>query len=343
MSDIDFKQSIKQELGFVDAKDYFPTLQKVSLDPKRYNHVKVLFVVSNFFDPEYYGEHDSHFHYETRDLMQLCINETPIANSTYGFIPALPYINVNEEYLNNEVIREHREYCFGLIDKIKPELIIPLGNTALISVTKRSGITSKRGREFTVEIGGNLYPVMPSIHPTVVYLEPVSRPLFIQDLTNAYNKIVLKINKFENTDYKICGTLEEVTEAFEIANKQPILGVDTETTGLDFIKDKMTIFGFSTGTFSYVIPVYHHQSPFTEQEIEKVIIPNIKYLIRNNAVKKCFANIKFDQKILMNIGVAVFNNCEDIQFIHSLLDENRKHALSEMVKQFNPTEIEDYE
>lgn len=328
-------------MGFVDPKDYFPTLNRVSL--AKFGHVKTLFVVTSFFDPEYLGEHDSPFHYETRDILRILINETPVADSSFGFIPCLPYINVDEEIINNEVIREHRQFCFELVDRIQPELIIPLGNTALVALTKRSGITSKRGREFTVEIRGNFYPVMPSIHPTVAYLEPVARPLFLQDLTNAYNKIILKINKFENSKYKICETIDEVIKAFTEASKQDCLGVDTETTGLDFIKDKITIFGFSKGDYSWVIPMYHPQSQFTEEEIKGLIIPLIKGLIANANVKKLFANIKFDQKILMNLGVRTFTNCSDIQFIESLLNENVKHSLSEMTKRFKPLEIEDYD
>ena len=41
-------------------------------------------------------------------------------------------------------------------------------------------------------------------------------------------------------------------------------------------------------------------------------------------------------------GLTDFNNIEDSQIIHSLLDENKPHALKDLTKEYFPNELDVY-
>ena len=59
-------------------------------------------------------------------------------------------------------------------------------------------------------------------------------------------------------------------------------------------------------------------------------------------VVKIAHNSKFDYKFLRSWGLTDFNNIEDTQIMHSLVDENLPHSLKDLVKQFFPEDLETY-
>ena len=65
-------------------------------------------------------------------------------------------------------------------------------------------------------------------------------------------------------------------------------------------------------------------------------------LISDESVVKIFHNSKFDVKFLLNWGIKDFNNIEDTQVMHSLVDENLPHSLMDLVKQYFPQELEKF-
>ena len=44
----------------------------------------------------------------------------------------------------------------------------------------------------------------------------------------------------------------------------------------------------------------------------------------------------------MNWGISDFNNIEDTQIMHALVDENLPHSLMDLVKQYFPHELEKF-
>lgn len=312
-----------------------------SVKIEKTEQVDVLFVVTCFYD-WFESNTFQPIHEEAYSVVSELLSKTPIFSGNYGFIPALPYADINEEELDDTEVRNHREFVESLIIEANPKLIIPLGNAACLSVLKKSGIFNKRGKEFYVEVGDKTISVIPSYHPNAVYLEPTLRKVFVEDLTNAYNKVILGLNKFKKHNYILCKNMDEVREQFALAMKSKKVAVDTETEGLDFKKDKMTCFGASYAPKSaFVVPFHHAESPFSDSELGE-ISQLIQELMAAKDIMKIFANSKFDIKILMNHSIIEFENLHDIQFMHSLVDENRKHALSDITKQYFPLEIQDF-
>jgi len=100
--------------------------------------------------------------------------------------------------------------------------------------------------------------------------------------------------------------------------------------------------GFSFGEKQgFVIPLYHAESEFLEQDINR-IRKSVQGLISDENVVKIFHNSKFDVKFLMNWDITDFNNIEDTQIMHALVDENLPHSLMDLVKQYFPHELEKF-
>ena len=256
----------------------------------------------------------------------------------YQFIPAIRQPNITEDDLSTADYNEHRPFLFKDLEEIQPELIIPLGNVAMKTLLKKSGLFNKRGKEFEYEG----CPVVPTYGADLVFLEPKLRKLFVQDVNNAYDKFILNKNQFDGTNYVLCKTLEQVNEQLDIAEQYTSLGVDIETTGLDFKKDEMSTIAFSYGeSQAFTIPIHHRESPFDDIDKE-VIRGRLRALMENTKIEKIFHNCQFDLKFLMTFGIKTFNNIGDTKIMHSLLDENLPHGLMDLVKEYFPQELEKF-
>jgi DNA polymerase-1 len=64
--------------------------------------------------------------------------------------------------------------------------------------------------------------------------------------------------------------------------------------------------------------------------------------MESSNIVKIAHNMKFDYKFLRQWGLEHFNNVEDSQIIHSLLDENKPHSLKDLTKEYFPNELDVY-
>jgi len=269
-------------------------------------------------------------------IITTLLQKTPLPIGHYQFIPAIREPNISEDDLTTSDYNEHRPFLFEDLEQIQPELIIPLGNVAMKTLLKKSGLFNKRGKEFEYEG----CPVVPTYGADLVFLEPKLRKLFVQDVNNAYDKFILNKNQFDGTNYVLCKTIEQVNEQLDIAEQYKSLGVDIETTGLDFKKDEMSTIAFSYGeSQAFTIPIHHRESPFDDVDM-KIIKERLSALMENKTIEKIFHNCQFDIKFLMTFGIKTFNNIGDTKIMHSLLDENLPHGLMDLVKEYFPQELE---
>ena len=277
-------------------------------------------------------------------ILTSLLRKTKLPSNSYQFVAAVKDFNVEEDDISTKVLSKHREFLSEDLDEIQPNLIIPLGNLALKAVTKKSGVATKRGKEFHIQLESEtVVPVVPTIHPGVLYLEPKDRRLFIQDVNNAYAKFILKTNRFDSSPYELVnGDLPRALELLEETLTKEVVAMDLETEGLDFKKHKVLTIGFSFDEKQgFVIPIHHKESEFSPLELSK-IKEKIQELMSKEDIVKVFHNCKFDLKFLMNWGLKNLNNIEDTQVMHSLIDENLPHGLMDLVKQFFPSELETY-
>ncbi len=315
-------------------------------DPKTYNNYqedvgteKIVFVTPSLTKN---GGHVADMEEDAEYLVKGIIAESPMCN--YQFIPAIKDYNKEFDDLELAEFEFHREIIMKELEEIQPDLVILMGDIALKVVLKQRGLLNRRGCEFIIEseTTGKQIVVFPTFAPETVYLEPMVRNVFVEDLTNSYSRNILKVDKFKEAGVVLCDTMELVREEFRKANLAEKIGMDLETTGLDFNKDVITCIGGSYEEDSaFIIPMHHFESKFTDEELD-MIYELSSELHANPNVMKIYANSKFDQKFLRKRGSKPFQNVHCIQFMHSLVDENRSHSLMSLVKEYFPEQLKDW-
>ena len=105
--------------------------------------------------------------------------------------------------------------------------------------------------------------------------------------------------------------------------------VDTETTGLHLIRDRVIVIPVTVGTTDYVIPL----RLVTQRNMDsKVVAKHLSKVLADKRIKKYFHNFKYDFQLLYNDGMTCIRNIEDSMVAGWLLDENRPKGLKERCK-----------
>lgn len=250
-------------------------------------------------------------------------------------LSAIKCSDIQEKTLTTKDMDLCRNHLATTIEVVKPKLIIPLGNLAFKMLTKKSGIQDKHGKTFDYEG----IKVVPTFHPLTIILEPQYRPLFVQDVTNAINKYIELDYRERVFPYDVLDNPQDLSDYSWLFDTTKNIAVDIETTGLNFLTDKMMTIAISWGENTIVIPYQHRQVSYTDDEL-LVIRSFLRMAFQNPNNKKIFQNASFDLKFLLSLGIECIN-VFDTKLMHHSIDENRSHALKELVKEYFPREVEE--
>lgn len=111
-------------------------------------------------------------------------------------------------------------------------------------------------------------------------------------------------------------TLAQATSVIDyLMNRGGLIALDTETTGLDIMCDRVLFWSMATEDRRWCFPVslLHFFSP----------------LFHRTDITWCFANAKYDMHILCNMGVEIHGHIWDIIVMDALEDDTRPHGLKE--------------
>lgn len=115
--------------------------------------------------------------------------------------------------------------------------------------------------------------------------------------------------------------IEDEDEAYAwatILGKQDKIAFDTETTGLDTVKDRIKFFSFGTDKFRFCAPVR--------------LLPVFKDVLEDESIEKIMTNAKFDMHMAANHDIIIKGPIADTVILDFLLNENRPHGLKETAK-----------
>lgn len=206
--------------------------------------------------------------------------------------------------------------------------VLLAGNTPLQSVTGHAGITKLRGKPF--EQNGVTY--LPCLSPASMVYEPDNERLLQNDVKTLRDIVEFGgIPEEEELNIRYILTHKDFKDL--LRDLHGSVSYDLETNGLyPWARGSMiTQIGFGTGRHQWILPVGHHQSPWTMdgiydmmQEIAEAF--NDCYTIMHNG--------KFDalwSKVFFDVDLRIDF---DTMLAHYLLDENALHGLKLIAQKY---------
>ncbi|MCI0665240.1 MAG: ribonuclease D, partial [Acidobacteria bacterium] len=128
--------------------------------------------------------------------------------------------------------------------------------------------------------------------------------------------------------YKLITESDDLAQVAETMRAEPVIGLDTETTGLDPHTSKLRLIQLATPQTSYIIDFFRH-SPARLKPILEVIAAPHPIKIAHNA--------KFDAKYLLKYCGVRLNGIFDTYLASVLVsagDENDRHGLDPVVNRY---------
>jgi len=204
------------------------------------------------------------------------------------------------------------------IDKVKPNVIIALGNEALKALTDTTGITKRRGSVLLDSCYGT-YKVVPTIHPAAIMRQWEHRPLVVLDLKRAKEESLTPEYKYLHKDWIKLETISDIKAYIDdyIKNAKYI-AFDIET-----MNKQITCIGFGKdATHAFTIPIYMHEKSFWSTEEEMIVWREVQRLLESN-IPKITQNGNYDMYYLKkNVGIDVNNTWMDtMNAFHCLYPE----------------------
>ena len=232
---------------------------------------------------------------------------------------------------NRNVCREH---LYQTLLKVRPKLVFACGNLASVMLIKKSGITDKRGTPFPFEYEEFKCTVVPLYHPYSVLVEPRHRYLFEIDIRNSIARIIEQRAK-SDFSYEVLDSEEKLQKLEHLYSTTTPVACDIETTGFNFLRDKLNTIAFAHESGNFVIPLEHKDNLFMTPPWDV-----IQKVLGNPNNIKVFQNAKFDLKFLLSRGVQAVN-VWDTKIMQHLVNENTPKSLLDLVNMYFPEELEE--
>lgn len=248
---------------------------------------------------------------------------------------------------NRAEIRACSAFLFDEIHRLKPDIIVPLGNIALRAVLGVEGIHSYRNR--IVRSDTYNCDVLPMLHPSAVLRNPEHELLMDKDFQKLKQYLAEKIpaesrDKVEFGKVTIVQTKLHMRSVFKKILKRGIMFFDFETNGEDLYLPELEVTCASIACerkHAYVFPLTEYSDALLTYFVEDFIAP----LLGDVKVKKCAQNINFDVKVAkMKWGIETENWYFDTMIAHYLIRPVRgTHNLHAMTWEYLADEAGGYD
>lgn len=280
-----------------------------------------------------YGEH---FHPDASRLIGRNMKRLDFTRSEFVYHAGVK-CEYNEKHWvskdRTKIMRQCREYLLRIVEKLKPDVIIPMGAQASRQVLGRAvKITKARGVvEWSEEL--NTW-VLPMLDPTFVCMYPQHEPIFETDC-NTLRQFIdadLSLEALKTTDaeYELVDDLQ-----FLIDEDPKILGFDVETRGLrpSNMKNKLLTLQFSPEPGRAYMVLWDHPKHRKSDRYKKKIKRQVRELLCKPDRIIVGQNLKFDVLWVlwrMKIRATIHH---DTLLLAALLDENQQDkSLDTLIK-----------
>lgn len=229
-----------------------------------------------------------------------------------------------------------KAYLDAEIQRIKPSVIYAVGIHSIEYLTNISNYEDSINSVFSYLDT----PIIPLYNPK--HIIPASGKVDTVKYTTQYNSIQKGVqilqgvwkerSIFDFTNTRIIQNITDLDSYIEDIKRSGWVGFDVETTGLNFMQDKITTLAISyRHGGALAIPLFHKDSPFTPDQIGYLIDYLNIHIFNNLDIIKCAWNIKFDLKMMQKHGFIFSGKLRDGMVMYHLIDENRHSYKLEII------------
>lgn len=190
----------------------------------------------------------------------------------------------------------------GEIEKINPNVLVPLGNEALRAITGLRSITKYRGSIlFSTLVPGQ--KVIPAIHPAGIMRNWGWAPLTLVDLERIKVEAESPTHEFIPRLYHKISSITRLKAEVKKAIKAEYLSFDIETCN-----NQVSCIGFATSeSYAFVVPIHMFETSHWSVSDEKIVWLLIKKLLESDT-KKIGQKFNFDMFFIKStVGISVNN------------------------------------
>lgn len=146
-----------------------------------------------------------------------------------------------------------------------------------------------------------------------------------------FEKQAEKATAPEKLDYQAVTTEAQFAALLDKLSRADTIGIDTETTSLDAMNASLVgiSIAFQAGEAVY-IPVGHSLTAAPEQLDLQDVLGRLKPHLENPALKKIGQNLKYDQHVFANYGIALNGIAGDAMLASYIIESHLGHGLDEL-------------
>ncbi|WP_301818201.1 DNA polymerase I [Neisseria maigaei] len=164
------------------------------------------------------------------------------------------------------------------------------------------------------------------------------------DMETSSEKIIEHAPAPEKLDYQAITTEAQFAALLDKLAQAEKIGIDTETTSLDAMNAALVgiSIAFQAGEAVY-IPVGHSLTAAPEQLDLQDVLGRLKPHLENPALKKIGQNLKYDQHVFANYGIALNGIAGDAMLASYIIESHLGHGLDELSERWLGLETITYE
>lgn len=164
------------------------------------------------------------------------------------------------------------------------------------------------------------------------------------DMETSSERLPEKAVAPEKLDYQAVTTEAQFAALLDKLSRADKIGIDTETTSLDAMNAALVgiSIAFQAGEAVY-IPVGHSLTAAPEQLDLQDVLGRLKPHLENPALKKIGQNLKYDQHVFANYGIALNGIAGDAMLASYIIESHLGHGLDELSERWLGLETITYE
>ena len=164
------------------------------------------------------------------------------------------------------------------------------------------------------------------------------------DMETSSEKIIEHAPAPDTLDYQAVTTEAQFAALLDKLSQADTIGIDTETTSLDAMNAALVgiSIAFQAGEAVY-IPVGHSLTAAPEQLDLQDVLGRLKPHLENTALKKIGQNLKYDQHVFANYGIALNGIAGDAMLASYIIESHLGHGLDELSERWLGLETITYE